>query len=94
MELAKAIDIAITEGLCGLVQLSNGVGITKYDLLELFRNIWNRQDIEILPYDGNGVDKSIAKSFRFSYSVPSYEKMLRDQFEWMQANQDLYNSLY
>lgn len=94
LELAKAIDVAITENLCGLVQLSNGAGIAKYDLLKLFRTTWNRQDIEILPYNGNGVDKSIAKSSKFNYLVPSYEKMFRDQFEWMRENQSLYNSLY
>lgn len=91
LELAKAIDVAITEGITGLVQLSNGVGITKYDLLHLFRKIWNREDIEILPYDGNGIDKSIAKSVKFDYTVPSYEDMLKEQYTWMKLNRGLYH---
>lgn len=90
LELAKAIDSAIMQNKSGLVQLSNGVGIAKYDLLQLFKKIWHKQDVEILPFDGNGVNKSIAKSMRFDYEVPTYEQMLMDQYDWMNAHKDLY----
>lgn len=90
LELAKAIDYAITQNQTGLIQLSNGIGITKYDLLHLFKKIWNRKDIKIHPFDGNGVDKSIAKSKRFDYRVPGYEEMLIEQFEWMNDKRELY----
>ncbi|WP_459187589.1 dTDP-4-dehydrorhamnose reductase family protein [Parabacteroides sp. APC149_11_2_Y6] len=90
LELAKAIDYAITQNQTGLIQLSNGIGITKYDLLHLFKKIWNRKDIKIHPFDGNGVDKSIAKSERFDYRVPGYEEMLIEQFEWMNDKRELY----
>lgn len=90
LELAKAIDKALEQKLTGLVQLSNGLGITKYDLLHLFREIWYRKDIEILPFDGNGIDKSIAKSTKFDYTVPGYEEMLREQYDWMKENKKLY----
>ena len=72
------------------IKLSNGVGIAKYDLLQLFKKIWHKQDVEILPFDGNGVNKSIAKSMRFDYEVPTYEQMLMDQYDWMNAHKDLY----
>ena len=90
LELAKAIDSAIVQNKSGLVQLSNGVGIAKYDLLQLFKKIWHKQDVEILPFDGNGINKSIAKSMRFDYEVPTYEQMLMDQYDWMNAHKDLY----
>lgn len=90
LELAKAIDYAITQNQTGLIQLSNGTGITKYDLLHLFKKIWNRKDIEIHPFNGNGIDKSIAKSERFDYRVPGYEEMLIEQFEWMIKKNELY----
>lgn len=90
LELAKAIDSAIMQNKSGLVQLSNGVGIAKYDLLQLFKKIWHKQDVEILPFDGNGVNKSIAKSMRFDYEVPTYEQMLMAQYDWMNAHKDLY----
>ena len=91
LELAKAIDIAIIQEKTGLIQLSNGIGISKYDLLNLFKRIWHRDDIEILPFDGNGVNKSIAKSDRFDYEVSSYEDMLLELYEWMKKNKDLYS---
>lgn len=91
LELAKAIHIAIENSVCGLVQLSNGKGISKYDLLKLFKEIWKKEDIEIYPYDANGVNKSIAKSERFEYIVPEYRQMLEEQAEWMSKHKELYS---
>ncbi len=91
LELAKAIDNAIVQEQTGLIQLSNGIGITKYDLLSLFKKIWHRSNVNILPYDGNEIDKSIAKSDKFAYEVPSYEVMLLEQYEWMRKNDKLYS---
>lgn len=85
LELAKAIDYAIGNQISGLVQLSNGVGISKYDLLNLFKEIWNK-DIKIISFDGNGINKSIAKSEIFKYNVPSYKEMLEDLLEMMHKN--------
>lgn len=90
LELAKALDVAIEENKSGLVQLSNGEGISKYDLLCLFQEIWQKRDVEICPIDANGVDKSIARSARFDYKVPGYRKMLEELENWMQA----YHSMY
>ena len=90
LELAKAIDYAIAQNKTGLIQLSNGIGISKYDLLNLFKKIWHKQDVEILPFDGNGVNKSIAKSERFDYEVPDYEQMLQELYDWMNVHRELY----
>lgn len=90
LELAKAIDEAIEQQQSGLIQLSNGVGISKYDLLRLFKELWHKQDVEILPYDVNRVDKSITKSRSFEYTVPDYRLMLQEQAAWMNAHKDLY----
>ena len=91
LELAKAIDNAIVQEQTGLIQLSNGIGITKYDLLNLFKKIWHRSNVNILPYDGNKIDKSIAKSDKFAYEVPGYDVMLMEQYEWMRKNDKLYS---
>ena len=91
LELAKAIDNAIVQEQTGLIQLRNGIGITKYDLLNLFKKIWHRSNVNILPYDGNKIDKSIAKSDKFAYEVPGYEVMLLEQYEWMRKNDKLYS---
>ena len=90
LELAKAIEYTIDNNLSGLIQLSNGIGISKYDLLCLFKDIWHKDDVDILPFDGNGVDKSIAKSKRIDYNVPNYRQMLEELYGWMTEHKDLY----
>lgn len=90
LELAKAIDYAIENGTVGLVQLSNGIGISKYDLLNLFKKIWQR-NIEIIPDERNHTDKSIAKSAIFNYDTSSYISMLNDMKDWMKMNSLYYN---
>ena len=94
LELAKAISVAIKEGTTGLVHVSNGTGISKYDLLCLFKDIWGRKDVEIVSVDTNDVDKSIAKSARFGYEVPGYREMLKDLYAWMQAHKDMYRQYW
>ena len=91
LELAKAIDFSLDNGIVGLIHLSNGVGISKFDLLNLFKEIWGK-DTVIKPYDGNEVDKSIEKSLRLYYEFPSYRQMLVEQFEMMKSYSNLYSA--
>ena len=91
LELAKAIGFSLDNGIVGLIHLSNGVGISKFDLLNLFKEIWGK-DTVIKPYDGNEVDKSIEKSLRLDYEVPSYRQMLVEQFEMMKSYSNLYSA--
>ena len=91
LELAKAIDFSLDNGIVGLIHLSNRVGISKFDLLNLFKEIWGK-DTVIKPYDGNEVDKSIEKSLRLDYEVPSYRQMLVEQFEMMKSYSNLYSA--
>lgn len=94
LELAKATDAALKSGLTGLVQLSNGVGISKYELLNLFREIWRRDDVTVIPDDRVRIDKSIARSARFAYPVPDYRTMLLEQRAWMDRHPELYAKIY
>ena len=43
LELAKAIEYSLDNDVTGLFQLSNGVRISKYDLLVLFNEIFKRK---------------------------------------------------
>ncbi len=94
IELAKAIDEAINQEVTGLIHLSNGLPISKYDLLLLFKKIYNKDNINIHPFEGTPYDKSIAKSALFLYEVPSYEKMLDKMLDWMNAHLELYKERY
>lgn len=91
LELAKAIDTAIGQNITGLIQLSNGIGISKYDLLCLFREIWNKSDIDIEPFNDIYRDKSIAQSTRFNFNIPGYHQMLTEQYDWMYKRKNIYN---
>lgn len=94
LELAKAIDVAIGQKLTGLVQLSNGIKITKYELLLLFKRIWDKKNIAIRPFSNDIIDKSIARSERFDYQVPAYEEMLLEQYRWMNYYREMYIQYY
>lgn len=93
LELAKAIDNALDNDLTGLVHLTNGHKIAKYNLLQLFKKIWNK-NITINPYNGKTADKSLLKSETFNYNVNGYEQMLIDQFNWMVDHHELYETIY
>lgn len=90
LELAKAIAYVLENPLQGLVHLTNGVPINKYDLISIFKEIWNRNDVTINPYNGKVVDKSLVKSEILHYNVPGYEDMLKEQHQWMTEFSNFY----
>ena len=94
LELAKAIDKAIDNNFTGLVHLSNGKGINKYDLLNLFKSIWNRNNVDINLFEGHAVDKSLQSSTKFNMNVPSYSAMLDEMKNWMDKYRDMYQNFY
>jgi len=93
LELAKAIEYYLNnETASGIVHVTNEEKISKYELLKLFKSIWNVEDLFIregrLKKD---VDKSLAKSKTFKYEVPTYYQMIKDLSIWMNNNNALYN---
>lgn len=90
LDLAKAIDKSIDAELTGLIQLSNGTGISKYDLLCLFKEIWGKNDIKIFPDEDIKINKSIAYSTHFDFQLPGYQEMLIELRKWMQSYKELY----
>jgi dTDP-4-dehydrorhamnose reductase len=90
LELVKAIDKAIDDEVTGLVHLTNGTKISKYELLLLFKEIWKRNDVLVSKNKSKSVDKSLMISNRFRYNVPSYSQMLEELYGWMQIKSFLY----
>lgn len=91
LELAKATYELIRQDIVGLIQVCPDSKISKYDLLRLASNVWNKK-ISILPYDGYKVDKSLICTRKdFNYVVPGYEKMLLDTRVWMDEHADYYS---
>lgn len=93
LELAKALDFVIENKVTGLIHLTNGDRISKFDLLNKFNDIWGKGLI-VNPYKGKDVDKSLVKSQILHFSVSSYEQMLLEQFDWMIEYSLKYNSIY
>ena len=95
LELAKAIRAALEQELTGLIHLTNGVKISKFALLNLFKSVFKTDDKTISPYEGKVTDKSL-QSIRqdFAYSVPSYERMLAEMSAMMQENKARYQHNY
>ena len=95
IQLAIAIEHAIEQSLRGLIHLTNGVRISKFDLVNIFKDVFNN-DVLIQADDHYIVDKSLAVSAQTTLlgEVPSYEKMVKDMKFWMQENRELYNHNY
>jgi dTDP-4-dehydrorhamnose reductase len=55
----------------------------------IFKEIWNT-DAMIKAFEGKVIDKSLLKSTRFDYNVPSYRQMLEEQFKLMDEFSNLY----
>ena len=94
LELAKAIDTAIDQNNTGLVHLTNGDKISKFDLLILFKDIWNKENVTINPYQGKSIDKSLKVSNKFMFKVSSFLEMLLEQSKWMETYSNLYHDIY
>ena len=95
IQLAIAIENAIEQPLSGLIHLTNGKRISKYDLVNLFKNVFEK-DVMVVPDNHYKLDKSLSLSIHTKMlgEVPSYEKMVEDMKYWMQVNWDLYSKNY
>lgn len=91
LELAKTIDAAIDQNITGLIHITNGQPVSKYEMVTMFKKIWNKTDLIIHEVEGKQADKSL-KSIRndFNFMVPSYKEMFQEQFDWMQNYKELY----
>lgn len=95
IQLAIAIENAIEQQLCGLIHLTNGIKISKYELISIFKNVFQK-DVLIEPDTSYTIDKSLAQSANTKLlgEVPSYEKMVQDMKAWMEENRGLYSNNY
>ncbi len=91
IELAKAIVAAIDQDTRGLHHLVNNIKINKYELILLFKKVFETHNINIVKYAGYNVDKSLVKTNQnFNYVVPTYQTMIEEMKIWMLNNRNLY----
>ena len=87
LELAKALDTMIQKNITGLYHLGADEKISKAALLKLISEIFEKNDVEIIPDSNIVLDRTIKnKRSDFKYQVPTYEKMLVDLREWMKSS--------
>jgi dTDP-4-dehydrorhamnose reductase len=91
LTLAQAIERAVIEDLHGIYHLVNGETINKYNLLHLFNRYLRKEQINIEPNESVHVDKSLINQRKdFGFSVPTYEQMIIETREWIDAHKELY----
>lgn len=91
VELSKTIIKAINQNILGLINVTNGSSISKYDLLSSINQTFKR-NIQINAFEGKNIDKSLI-SIRsdFDSSIPSYISMIQEMKEWMENHHYLYS---
>lgn len=90
IELAKQIDIAIKNNLSGLYHVVNGDSISKYDLLNLIKDVF-KKEIEIQKEDNFKSNKSIIVTRTdYIFNIPSYKQMIIEMKEWIDNHKSLY----
>jgi len=93
IELARAIEKAITNNISGLHHVVNNDFISKYDLLKLFNDVF-KKDIIINKNENVVSEKTLIRTDQsYDFNVPSYKKMIEDMYDWVLKHQQLYPNL-
>ncbi|MCL2819393.1 MAG: SDR family oxidoreductase [Oscillospiraceae bacterium] len=91
IELARAVDAALQQDLTGLYHLVPDKPIDKYSLLLLFKDVFNRMDVEIEPQDEFIVDKTLVNTRKdFDFKVRDYKQQIEDMQKWIEEHKELY----
>jgi dTDP-4-dehydrorhamnose reductase len=92
IELARGIEAAIKTGLTGLYHLVSPQTIDKYHLLQIVKEVFNRQ-IEINPVDTVVLDKSLINTrFEFDFKVKGYCEQIQDMYKWIKEHGEFYGN--
>ncbi|WP_445487013.1 dTDP-4-dehydrorhamnose reductase family protein [Niallia sp. 03133] len=86
LELAKAAEKMIRNQVTGIYHLGGNQKISKYDLLKLIQDVFEKEDVTIIP-DYEMVQDRTIKNTRmdFDYQIPSYREMLLSLKDWMKG---------
>lgn len=93
IQLAKVISLAIKENIVGLNHVVNNEFISKYDLLKLFKKHF-KKNIDIEPNDSVISKKTLIRTENsYDFSIPAYDTMVQEMYEWVKEHPLLYPSL-
>lgn len=82
LELAHFIEFALIHNLNGLVQLTNGIPISKFELLQLMRDMGVNPRVDIKSNSLPVSNKSLIASDLKGYRVKGYRDMIREQMQF------------
>ena len=91
IQLSKAIVFAIENKIDGLWNLTNGTGISKFDLIDLVRNIFEFSEINLLENHTKFSNKELISVREIDYKVPSYNEMINELKFFYNEERKLYN---
>ncbi|MDD2628432.1 MAG: sugar nucleotide-binding protein [Clostridia bacterium] len=95
IELARAMEEAIKQDLTGLYHLVPDNNISKHDLLVLFKEEFNRDDINIHEDNEKEVNKSLIRTRKdFDFVVSDYKKMVAEMKQWVDNHKEIYKEIY
>lgn len=84
LELAKFIHHTFDHPLSGLYHLTAPEILSKYELLKLIKDIFQKDDVEIIPHTEPRLDRTLYNSRLDSrYRVLSYRKQLQELKDWL-----------
>lgn len=87
LELAKWVDHYLASPVSGLIHLAHPVPVSKHDLLVLFKQIWDKQDVVILPDDSVVQDRTLVSTREdVKTDLPDYSTMLKELALWMEQS--------
>ena len=90
-ELARSIEAALETPVTGLYHLVPDGNISKYELLEAMKRVFNRSHVEVTPVDEPVSDKTLINTRGDLPAISAdYEAMLERMKAWMLANPGLY----
>ena len=75
--LSDVIIKSIKDDLTGLIHVTNGDSISKFNLLNLIKEKFNLTNIKLVSVPGKKSDKSLKTKFSY-FQIPTYEKMILD----------------
>lgn len=91
IELAKGINAALEQNLTGLYHLVPTENISKYDLLLLFKEVFDRDDLVVSPTEGIAHNKTLLNTRTdFDHTVPDYKTMIQEMKDWIDKHPDRY----
>ncbi|HEU4914171.1 MAG TPA: SDR family oxidoreductase [Candidatus Saccharimonadales bacterium] len=91
IELARGINAAIEQNLTGLYHLVSQKSVTKFELLNIIKEAFDRDDISLEPIEGVSHDKTLLNTRAdFDFTVKEYPEMLKDMRDWIGAHPVLY----